>query len=273
MNRKYIPINLFSLKDRGTREGSVERIQDYDVYVMPEKKYSIEQLEEIDDTIRVVEEIEKAIKECGYKMMNSPYELEFYDENYNYLEDGEEPRIELTCNPGLLVDEGEYETFKKNVSVLKDGLCEHVAFSEYGFHLMLDYASIQYKFPVKFAKTLKCDHWEELKEIGIDVVNDYIYGIVDIQKMCEELKRRGINIEIQTFNRYDLLLKGVRESRGSVWSEPVIPPPLVDIDSKSYIDNLQNTKLDGNMIVSIPFSKFLRDEHINVEEYKRKRGL
>ena len=181
-NTIYKAVNFYTI--RGPELNMRGNIQEYEVFVMPKKDYSIEQLAEIDDTMRVVKDIEVAIKDCGYKMMDSGYELDFYDKNYNFLEYGEEYKIELGCYPGLLVDEEDYARLKKTVKLYRVGFSVVVDFPKKDFNLMLN-SAFKNKVPIVVAKTLKVDYYEELENMGINVVNDRIFGIVDIKKLWE----------------------------------------------------------------------------------------
>ena len=92
--------------------------------------------------------------------------------------------------------------------------------------------------------------------------------------MCEELKKRGINIELTSYCHSDKMLElEQRYQQGRRVETPVLPAPLKDVDFDAYFNNIKVTKFEGFMRISVPFSKFLKDERIDVEDYKRRRGL
>ena len=86
---------------------------------------------------------------------------------------------------------------------------------------------------------------------------------VDIEKLFEELKQRGINATLSTYRyvkearkRMSLYYKGIYD-----YVSP-IPEPLTDVTFDSYIQNSINTELNGHLKVTTTFGEYLRKNKV-----------
>ena len=96
-NNIYIPFNNWTFE---SEDKTLWGITDYAVHSLEGISYTEEELEHQDDTMRVVEEIEKTIDQCGQLLAENDWLMMEYDENGNLteealLEDIEEGSKEL----------------------------------------------------------------------------------------------------------------------------------------------------------------------------------
>ena len=269
-NNIYIPFNNWTFE---SEDKTLWGITDYAVHSLEGISYTEEELEHQDDTMRVVEEIEKTIDQCGQLLAENDWLMTEYDENGNLTEEAlledieegsKELEIELFAFPATLVKQEDLLRFRSNGGIN----CSTGFFGKpllgYDEFLLEELYKTAYKGKVAMKmvvspSTLIADHFDELCGSGIDVRENYIYGIVDIEKLFEELKQRGINATLSTYRyvkearkRMSLYYKGIYD-----YVSP-IPEPLTDVTFDSYIQNSINTELNGHLKVTTTFGEYLR---------------
>ena len=269
----YVPLNAFTF---ARRRQDAHYITEYDAHSLGVIEYTAEELEEADDTMEVVDGIEQAIKQCGDMLAQKDWFLEYYDENGYVTEEGledcggKEHTIELFCYPAVLVKQKELNNFYRNGGVSTEyGLFRQIILS-YDKKMLEELFKSAYpgKAIVKMVvdpKTLIADHFNELCGKGIDVREEYIYGIVDIERLFDELKKRGIKTELSTFclttayerELYECVLRG-KEC-------PPKPEPLTEVNHNTFLQNSIDTNLDGDLTVSITFGEYLRNKNKSVD--------
>ena len=269
-NNIYIPFNNWTFE---SEDKTLWGITDYAVHSLEGISYTEEELEYQDDTMRVVEEIEKTIDQCGGLLKGYDYLISQYDENGNLTEEAtldyieeesSEHEIELFAFPATLVKVDDSQTFANNGGVIPSrGLFGKTFYSFDPNHLKELYENAyKGKVAVKMVvspKTLIADHFNELCGKGIDVREGFIYGIVDIEQLVEELKKRGINITLSTFNYAKEERMAIELcSRGIYKYEIPESEPLTEITFDSLLQNSIDTELNGHLSVKMTLGEYLR---------------
>jgi hypothetical protein len=241
-NTIYKAVNLYTI--RGPELNMKGKIQDWDVFGLHEDGYVAMGLEEQDDTMKVVDRVDKLIKKCGNMIVENCYFwADSYDEDYNYIEEGDEYNIRLFSSPGLFVDREAYREFC--AAGIKYFKCIDYrffdSFDQKKYIEMFDTA-FKGKVPLIISahpSTFLGKQFGDLEKEGINVRREKIFGVVDIQKMCEELQKRGINIELDTNSLSDNIKKfEERFASGDEDYEPPRSAPLTSFDFDTYVKNL-----------------------------------
>ena len=275
-NNVYVPLNSFTFERRNRYE---DRITDYDVHSLRNMEYTEAELVERDDTMEVVEGIEKLIDHCGQMLAEKEWMLAYYDEN-GYLtkeaieeNNGEkEHEIEVFSFPSTLVKKEDLIRFQQNRGVFNSQSFFGNSKLDYNPDMLKELYASAYKGKavVKMVvkpSTLFADHFNELCGDGIDARETYVYGIVDIEKLFAELQKRGITASLSTFHVteederkiYERILRGERDVR-FLDSEP-----LKNITFESFLQNNINTRLDGFLAASMTFGEYLRKRNKEVD--------
>ena len=262
----YVPLNAFTFARR--RQDS-HYITDYDVHSLGVIEFTAEELEEYDDTMEVVDGIEQTIQQCGDMLAQKDFMLKYYDENGYVTEEGleecgnKEHTIEVFAFPAVLVKQKELKKFQQ-----KGGVSEEIGFF-HQINLSYDKKMLEELFKsaypgkaivkmVVHPRTLIADHFNELCGDGIDVREEYVYGIVDIERLFAELKKRGITPKLSTF-----CLKKAYQSRS------YDPEPLTEADHYTFLKNCIDTDLNGFFEASITFGEYLRNKNKSVDGQKQ----
>lgn len=271
----YVPFNYFSFQAK-TNESDDTYIGDKAVYDLP-GVFSREELAARDDTQDVVDEIWEMLVKCG-NMMRADYASD-YDKEGNFESNGAENeyQLELGVSLGVLINPNDIKELAKGIKKSETIIGDKIDFNQDSIDKIRKMA-YKGKVPIKVfvhCNTLLCDDYNELKIKGIDVTKEYKFGIVDIEKLCELLKSKGINISFSTNNSYDymssvndkfkelfsngsLSIEEFQAKASSIANE-LSKPDLKELDFDSYIENLIATRMQSTATISIPFSKYLKE--------------
>ncbi len=283
---EYVPFNYFSFQSPDNYDGKYHSMK----YI-----FSEEELATKDDTLRVVDEIENKIKQCGEMLAKRDWFTEEYDEDGNIKEDclednnGKEHDIKLVGFPGVFVKKEYFNQFVKPLpsdhgkNELPDGYVD-----------LLINQSYKGKVPMKLVvhpDTFWGDHYRDLLGEGIDAEKDYIFGVVDIDLLCKTLYEKGINISFVTTNFKDIQreherrlallfkkysgpnnLKELLEEVSKLNKEiEELSSHTLDLPSTSqYLDNLNKTQMLSSVTVTIPFSNYLKNHKNKSTAYTKK---
>lgn len=271
----YVPFNYFSFQAK-TNESDDTYIRDKAVYDLP-GVFSSEELAARDDTQDVVDEIWEMLVKCG-NMMRADYASD-YDKEGNFESNGAENeyQLELGVSLGVLINPNDIIELAKGIRKSETIIGDKIDFKQDSIDKIRKMA-YKGKVPIKVfvhCDTLLCDDYNELKRKGIDVTKEYKFGIVDIEKLCELLKSKGINISFSTNNSYDYMSSvadkfkelfsngslSVEEfqAKASSIANELSKPDLRELDFDSYIENLIATRMQSTATISIPFSKYLKE--------------
>lgn len=270
----YIPFNYFSFQAK-TNESDDTYIRDKAVYDLP-GVFSSKELEARDDTQDVADEIWEMLVKCG-NMMRAAYASD-YDKEGNFESNGaeNEHQLELGVSLGVLINPNDIIELAKGIKKSETIIGDKIDFNQDSIDKIRKMA-YKGKVPIKVfvhCDTLLCDDYNELKRKGIDVTKEYKFGIVDIEKLCELLKSKGINISFSTNNSNDymssvtdkfkelfsngsLSIEELQAKASSIANE-LSKPDLKELDFDSYIENLIATRMQSTATISIPFSKYLK---------------
>ncbi len=258
----YVPLNNFTFESRNP---NANYITDYDVHSLRCYEFTEEEIAEVDNTMEVVEGIEQTIKQCGDMLAQKDWMLEYYDENGYVTKEGleetggKEHRIEVFAFPAVLVKQKDLEKFQLNGGVTTEyGWFRQVILS-YDKKMLEELFKSAYpgKALVKMVvhpRTMIADHFNELCGDGIDVREEYVYGIVDVEKLFAELKKRGITPKLSTFS-----LKKAYQSM-AYDSEPI-----TEANHNTFLQNCIDTDLNGFFEVSMTFGEYLRNRNKSVD--------
>lgn len=271
----YVPFNYFSFQAK-TNESDDTYIRDKAVYDLP-GVFSSEELAARDDTQDVVDEIWEMLVKCG-NMMRADYASD-YDKEGNFESNGAENeyQLELGVSLGVLINPNDIKELAKGIRKSETIIGDKIDFKQDSIDKIRKMA-YKGKVPIKVfvhCDTLLCDDYNELKRKGIDVTKEYKFGIVDIEKLCELLKSKGINISFSANNSYDYMSSvadkfkelfsngslSVEEfqAKASSIANELSKPDLRELDFDSYIENLIATRMQSTATISIPFSKYLKE--------------
>lgn len=271
----YVPFNYFSFQAK-TNESDDTYIRDKAVYDLP-GVFSSEELAARDDTQDVVDEIWEMLVKCG-NMMRADYASD-YDKEGNFESNGAENeyQLELGVSLGVLINPNDIIELAKGIKKSETIIGDKIDFKQDSIDKIRKMA-YKGKVPIKVfvhCDTLLCDDYNELKIKGIDVTKEYKFGIVDIEKLCELLKSKGINISFSTNNSYDYMSSvndkfkelfsngslSVEEfqAKASSIANELSKPDLRELNFDSYIENLIATRMQSTATISIPFSKYLKE--------------
>lgn len=273
----YVPFNYFTLQEKQKSIEHLTPIQDKDAHDL-KGEFTANQLEHIDHTLEIVDGIEKMLKRYGKKLEKDCFVLEDYDEEGNYHseeDDEEEHKITLLCFPGVFIKKSTLEKIEYNY--LKKWNTGK-GYIEYDFDknamTLLPELVFENKVYLRISvrpSTLFGDHYRDLLCDDVDVRKEFISGIVDIEKLCDELKVRGIDIEFTTTNTIDLHSKlleiytRLREGKidydeYNIEAKSYLVNPTLDyVNFNQFVNNLVDTRMQSSLTMSIPFGKYLRE--------------
>ncbi len=273
----YVPFNYFTLQDKQDCYKGVLQVQDKDAHDL-KGEFTAQQLESINSTSAIVDGIEKMLNRYGKNLSEDSFMLDDYDDDGYYLNyDESEHKITLVCFPGVFIK-------KSDLELLKDAYLskwrENSDFVEYDFMKSgmdslpkLVFENKVYLRITVAPETLFCDHHRDLLIDGVDVRQEYISGIVDIEKFCDLLKEKGIDIEFTTINIHDLRNDLVKARKlyvegkisfddymaESEFYRDYVFPKLNHVNFNQFLDNLVKTRMQSSLTISIPFGKYLRE--------------
>ena len=260
MDKEYVPFNCFSYDMNHPYDAEFHSLSG---------SFTEETLQTREDTFKVVEYIKREIEQCGEMLLQKPFLLEEYDEDGNikeeYLDEGEEEhRITLFGFPGIFVNKKLLKLYSR---MLPEKIITECAYK----------GKIPMKLMVKPA-TFWGDHFRDLAERGIDAKSDNIFGIVDIELLCQTLRAMNINISFTTLvneeydKRYRVMHAELDRKYATIFSDNYFKehqqlvddllamfPDLEFPTADQYLENLIKTKMRSSVTISIPFSQFLKE--------------
>ena len=275
-NDDYYAFNYFTYNKKPKEYENCVLDQDaHNIALVPYRK---EELDKVDQTLEVADKIEEMIMFCGEKLRTDRSSLlDDYDDEGNYTEAGEEHQLGLVTFLGVFL-KGE------DLTKVMDGVIP--AISEFENHdynteavkIVAD-KSYKGKVPAKICiwpDTFFGDHYIDLYKKGIDVREYNIFGIVDIEKLCKELTRRGLSISLAVVNINDIIANfneefakiNAKYFSGEITYEEM-NEELSKTDNNSskeidsitfdeYFKNYISTRMGSSIRITMPFSQYLR---------------
>lgn len=275
-NSTYVPLNLHTFQERNPE---YDWITAYDVHSLRNIEYTEAELDQRDDTMQVVEEIEKLINQCGQILIEKEWPLYGYDENGYLTEeakkelgDEKEREINLFSMMAVLVRKEDLKIFKGNGGVFDTTDYFGEPRLSYDPVMLQELFASAYKGKavVKMMvepKTLEADHFEDMCANGIDVRENFVYGIVDVEKLFAELKKRGIKPSLSTYYPSVEFQKKVHIMIRNGIYNVIKPEPLTDITFESFLQNNINTQFEGEFNASITFGEYLRKRNKQIDDH------